>query len=484
VLSAKEMAALWHLPSEKCMQPSIVWSTGLLAPLPRSVASLTDGATIGTNVFQGQSQPAIIDYSDRASHVNIIGKTNVGKSTLMYQMASQDIAAGTGVGIIDPHGELADAILATSIPPDREEDVVLFDMTDIDYPVGLNFLERPPGVPLEKVAGQCLSVLRKMFDDIWSASRMEDAIYAALVALLHGEGTTIQDIHRLFHDSGFRAQLLSGVTDPLALEFWYDEFEPSSEAYKREIARAPLNRVRKFYRNKRIRRVVAQRQSLDFRDILDKGRIFIANLGGLSDIEAETLGALLVSKFQTAAMGRGELSSENPTEFFLHIDEVQNFVTTSLPKVFSEARKYGLRLVVANQFLSQLEGKTLEAIMGNVGATIIFRVGAKDAVALAPFVKPQFDVRDLVDLNRFHTVVKMQCGGETQPAFSMQTLPPQTRPADAAERMTRLRELSRRKYARHRNDVDAELLRRYERYQIRPAKHKLADANGDYDYLG
>ena len=384
ILMPQEAAALWHLPSESCRSPGVIWSASVQAPMPTLIRDGFSGVVIGKNIYQGRSESVSVPYNDRETHINMIGKTRTGKSTLMHNMIHQDIAQNKGVGIIDPHGKLANDILANSIPQYRERDIVLSDINDVDYPVGINLLQAPSNVPLETVASQALSVVRKMFTDSWSSTRMEDALYAALVALVHSEGSSVQDVHRLFVDSGFRTQILSRMSDPVALEFWYDEYEPASAPFQREIARPISNRIRKFYRNRKIRNVIGQSRSLNFRDIIDGKKIFVANLCGLSDVEAEILGALLISKFQVAAMSRGASSLVVPTDFYLYIDEVQSFITTSLPTAYSESSKYGLRLVTANQYMGQLDSRTLGAIMGNVGSTIIFRVGARDANALAP----------------------------------------------------------------------------------------------------
>lgn len=465
VLSAQEVAAVWHLPTEYCQHPLIQWAGSASAPLGKRKGSKAAGVLLGENAYQGKTQPVNLHYADRVTHVNIIGKTGVGKSTLMHHMLHQDIAAGKGVGVIDPQGKLVESILSSSIPPEREQDVIVFDIHDHEYPIGLNLLAVPPDMETDIVASQTLGVIRKMFAKDWSKHRMEDSLYAALAALLAVEGTTIQDVPRLFFNSDFRHSILKQVTDPTALEFWYDEFESLSDSFKREFGRPIASRIRSFYRNRHLQRVMCQQGSLDFRHVLDNNHIFLASLAGISDVEAETLGALLISKFQIAAMSRSLSVETEPPPFYLYVDEVQNFTTTSLPTLFSEARKFGINLVVANQYLRQLEGDTLESILGNTGTNILFGLGVEDAPKLASLVKPQFSAPDLQNLHRFHTVVKMQGHGETLPAFSMTTQPPLPIPKDAAERRQRIRTLSRDRYARPKAQVDEELLARYASYQ-------------------
>jgi hypothetical protein len=319
-----------------------------------------------------------------------------------------------------------------------------------------------------------------MFAENWSSSRMEDALHSALMAATTIDNATIQTIAKIFYNSGYRAEVLQQVIDPITLEFWYYEYEPLTAAHQREIARPITHRLRKFYRNDAIRPVVCQPKSLDFRSFLDDGKIFLAKLGGIPDIEAETLGALLVSKFQMAAMSRTELSPEDIPEYYLYIDEVQSFVVTNLSQMLSEAGKFGLRLVVANQFLRQLEGATLEAVMGNVGTTVMFSLGPNDAPTLAPFVKPVHTKDDLINLDRFQAIVKMQTAGKTLPAFSLSTPPPLEKPDDAKQTVERIRDLSREKYARPFEEVETEFVERFQDERLRLAKESAAEGS----YLG
>jgi hypothetical protein len=481
ILSPQETAALWHLPNQLCHSPQISWASKKSAPYPISLSSNQGGIVIGTNEYQGRIRAVTLADRDRETHINILGKNGVGKSTLMLHMILQDIAVGKGVGVIDPHGALIQDILRCGIPPERENDVVLLDIGDSDYPIALNFLKAPSNVPHEEIASQTVSVVRKMFEDTWSGTRMETALYAALITLLPIKGSTIQDVERLFLDSDFRAQVVNEHTDPVALQYWLYQFEPASSGLKLQIASPLTSRLSKFYRNPIIRRIVCQQESLDFTHILKNKKIFLANLSGVSDVEADTLGALLISKFQIAAMSRSRLDYQQSKPFNLYIDEVQNFSTTSLPKLFSEARKYGLSLVVANQYFQQLAGDTLEAILGNVGTSIFFRVGPKDAAGLSTFLQPHYSSHDLQNIGRFHAVVKTQVGASSLPAFSIQTQPPPSPLSYAAQRLNRIRSMSRAQYARPRQEVDAEINQRILRN--RPSKDEDSN-NSEGGYFG
>ena len=461
VLSASEAAALWHLPSEDIQTLGVVWLKPEPAPPPRELiiaqTETSTGIVLGTNSYQSQTRTIRLDYADRITHVNIIGRTRLGKSTLMHNMIHQDIQSGKGVGVIDPHGDLIKDILACSIPDHRIDDVVLFDVTDTEYPVGLNLLTAPSNVVPEAAADSILAVIRKIFADQWNPTRMEDVMYATIISLLTHPQATLQDIPRLLSNAEFRYQVLNKVKDPVALDFWHDEFNAASERYQLEMARPINSRIRRFYRSPTMRRILCQPHSLDFRYLLNTGKIFLANVGGLAEVESETLGALLMSKMQMAAMSRGHLEPEKRKPFYLYVDEVQNFITTSLPTVFSEAAKFGLSLVVANQFLKQLEGRTLEAILGNVGTTIIFGVGPGDAHILGKFVSPHVTSDDLIKLGRGQTIVRMQLHGQALDAFSMMTQPPLPPHDHADTTIERVRYHSRQTYARPQVEIDIQL---------------------------
>lgn len=463
VLSPDEAAAFWHLPTREYDFPGIIWAPAASSSPPFEILHQSKGVLLGISRFQGRRYEARLPYRDRVTHANLIGKTRTGKSTLMHRMAQQDIGSGRGVTVIDQHGDLIEQILRTSIPERREKDVVLFDLGDREHVIGLNLLTMPESIPPGIAADHALSVIRKMFTDQWSGTRLEDSLYAALTALVSWKGATLQDVPRLFLDPVFRKQILAHVDDPVTLEYWRHEFDPLSESHQREIARPVTNRIRKFYRSENIRSIACQQASLNFQSILDEQKIFLVNLRGNLGVEGETLGALIISKLQLAAMARAATNATERRPHYVYIDEVQNFVTTSLPRLFSEAGKYGLSMVLANQYLQQLAGNTLEAVMGNVGTTLIFEVGLSDARALQRFTKPQFSDEDLLSLGRFKAVVKMQHHGRTLPAFTIENLPPLGFPDDVEKRTARIRAYSRVKYAKPRKDVDEAIKRRFQR---------------------
>lgn len=460
ILSAQEVAALWHLPTEQCQNPRIKWAHGASAPSPQFVFNDDEYVVLGRNAFQTNIQEVKLTYKDRVDHVNILGSTRVGKSTLMHRMIHQDILAGKSVGVIDPHGSLVEEILRSSIPYSREKDVILLDINDTDYPIGFNLLNVPPNMTKEEVAFQTASAIRNMFDDSWSEGRMETVLKYALGTLMTDPNATIMDVPRFLHDSDFRTKFYNEKTDPMALQYWRNQYEPARLKGQNEIAAPIVHRLSKFYSSPTLRNIFCQQLTLDISKMLNERSIFLADLGGMSAIEAETFGAMLITKIQIAAMGRSRLKRSNLEPFFLYIDEVQHFVTTSLDKLFSEAGKHGLSLVVANQYLRQLRGETLEAVLGNAGTNIFFRLGDRDAPAIAPFVKPHFASSDLQSMGRFKAVVKMKINADYVPAFNIQTFPTFPNYKDAEFRKERIRAHSRAQYAQKRQDVEREIKKR------------------------
>lgn len=479
ILTPRELASIWHLPDNRFAAPEIMWATGRRVAASARVVQNKEGVVLGANRYAGKTSDIRFPYADRETHTYIVGKTGVGKSTLIHNMIHQDIANGKGVGVIDPHGSLVRDILRSSIPEDREDDVVLVDFSDHAHPPPMNPFAVPEGVPREVAISNVMGILKKIYADEWSKTRMESAIYSSLVALLDEEQATPRDISRLFLDDEYRRELLLKVNDPVALEYWYDEYENLSPGMQKQTREPVLNRIRIFYRNSAVRNMVCHPHNLDFRKIIDEKKIFLATLrDDETRSEQENLGAMLITNFQMAAMGKGALTGDDKEPYYLFIDEVQEFITTTLPTVFSQARKFGLRMTAANQFLGQLKGQTLEAILGNVGGVVIFACGPNDAQTLAPFVKPEFSAEDLVNFDRFHTAVKIQINKQSTPAFSLNTPVPVAVPDDADEREERIRKKSIKNYTPwSKEEVEQWFSERYPR----PDRSGLAVEVQDYD---
>lgn len=449
LLTADELASLWHLPSELVELPGIFAPLPKTAPPPRVAEDVGPGVVIGESLFQDQREPLALAYQDRDTHINIIGSTGMGKSTLMHHVVHQDIERGKGVALIDPHGDLFDRVLKASIPPEREDDVVVFDLSSPKDLVPLGLFDLPKGVSKERAAVAFMKVFEQVFEKKWPTVRTRHVVNFAVRALLDYEGATLSDLPRFFRDASFRQGLVSRVTHKPTREFWQDRFEPLSQASQDRMVFPVLNRLYDFLGNPVVEYVTCQPESLDFESIVNERKVLLVNLRSpeLTDTARQTLAQLIISKIQMASWARADLPFKERDLFFLVVDEVQDFTATSLPKLFAEARKYGLSLTVANQYLGQLTGDTLEAVFGNVGTTLVFKLGAKDARSLSLYLKPAFEAADITYLDKFQAVVKARLGGRSRQPFSIMTPQPMGTPSDADARATRVREHSRQAYA-------------------------------------
>ena len=458
VLCPAEAAGLWHFPTQDCQASGIVWSDSLATPLPNKLL-VPDflnkpGIKIGENKFQGNTNNVQLNYADRLSHVYVLGKSGFGKSTLFHNMIHQDIENGHGVGVIDPHGDLITDVLESSIPKERINDVVLFDAADREFPIGMNLMSVPPEIPIEEAAGLVMDMVKKMFAGDWSEGQMDQAMYAAVSTLSSNSNSTILDVQRLFSDESFRYKATKNISDFVVKQFWMT-FESLSDGRKTEMARPLFNRLPRLYRNPVLRNIICQDRNLDIRQLIDERKIILCSLRGLPETELNTLGTLLVSKFEMAAMSRGNVAREHRKMFYLYIDEVQNFVSTSLPKVFREARKFGLSMTVGNQILGDL-ASSADAIIGNIGATLMFQLQRRDARELAMSMGA-VNAEDLERLNKYQVVAKMQADGQSLAPFGMTTFDRPERQPYADEFITYIRDKSRERYGRHKDEVEERL---------------------------
>lgn len=438
VLGPKEIAALWHLPNEQHQNPKIQWVSGTpleLFELPAPPYNL-----LGTAQHMGQAKSIGLSYSDRI-HINIVGESGMGKSTLLHNLIHQDILNGKTVAVIDPHGDLINEIVPT-IPDNRLNDVIWFDPTD-KQPLGFNLLSVPEGLTPDVATTYILSVIKKLFGDEWGRQRMDDAVFAAIRALLEHRGTTIQDIPRMFLDQEFREEILSKVERYSVKEFWELDFGKSSADDQRRVYQPINSRLRSFYRDPIIEQVICKPHSLSIRKVMDTNKIFLTSLAGIGSEDANILGALLINKFLMAALSRAQRPKEQRTPVYLYIDEVRRLASTSLTAMFSEARKYGLYLTTASQTFSQL-GESLEEIMGNVGTNVCFAVKEPSARVLISEFKPAFAIEDLVNLSPYHIAVRMRKNQQTYPALELATPPPVTVPPDGHRKVEWVKNNSRR----------------------------------------
>jgi len=372
-----------------------------------------------------------IKQSDRRRHMYIIGKTGTGKTTLLDNMTVQDIQQGKGVAVIDPHGEYAERMLSF-VPRERIDDVVYFNPADLDHPLGFNMLEKPKPEMRHFVASGLMGVFKKLWPDVWSA-RMEYFLSNSILAHLEREGSTLIGVNRIFGDKEYRKRVVSEIHDPIVKAFWENEFAKLPEQFMREAVAAIQNKVGQFISNPLIRNIIGQTGStFNLREIMDKKKILIANLakGKVGEENAKLLGAMLVTQIYLAAMSRVDLPEEEREDFYVYVDEFQNFATESFASILSEARKYHLNLTLAHQYMGQLiDDKTKsavlrDAILGNVGTMISFRIGAEDAEVLEKEFQPDFLIQDFVSLGFANIYLKLMIDNVASRPFSAVTLPP------------------------------------------------------------
>ncbi len=383
--------------------------------------------------FRGQRKRFGVKRGDRRRHVYIIGKTGMGKSTVLENMTIQDIQAGRGVAVVDPHGEYAEKVL-DFVPAERVKDVIYFNPADTDFPLAFNIMEKVGEDQRHFISSGLLGVFKKIFGpDVWSA-RMEYLLANAILALLEIPGSTLLSVNRMFGEKDFRKQIVSRLTDPVIKGFWENEFAKYPEQYMREAVAAIQNKIGQFSGNPLIRNVVGQPEtSFDIRRIMDEQKILIINLakGRIGEENSRLLGAMMVTKLYLTAMSRVDILELERKDFYLYVDEFQNFATESFANILSEARKYRLNLTVAHQYVFQMEEMVQHAIFGNVGTMIVFRVGAEDAELLEKEFMPEFTAQDLVNLGFKQIYTKLMIDGITSRPFSAETLAPFPRPAES-----------------------------------------------------
>ena len=460
LLSAEELATLWHPPTETVRAPAMRFnpSRELEAPVILPSRKEEGVAVLGRVRFRARREVFGIRQDDRRRHLAVIGKTGMGKTTLLKNLIASDIEAGRGVALVDPHGDLADSVLE-SVPAYRTNDVVLFDAADRDYPLSFNPLacHHPEQRPL--VASGVVSVFKKLHGDSWGP-RLEHILRNGLLTLLEVPGSSLLSLQRLLSDTQYRKTVTRRLADPVVRAFWETEFAKWKPSFQAEAVAPIQNKVGQFLSQPILRSIVGQSQSrLRLREVMDAGRILIVNLskGKLGEDASTLLGALLVTSMQLAAMSRAETPEEDRLDFSLYVDEFQNFATESFATILSEARKYRLHLILANQYLAQMEEQTAEAVFGNVGSLLCFQVGARDAEILAEQLAGDVTPQDLIALPRFTAYVRLLLDGMPSRPFSMETLPPQKRRPQDRNRPAIIRRTSRRRYARPAREVATEI---------------------------
>lgn len=366
-----------------------------------------------------------IKTDDRRRHMYVIGKTGMGKTNLIQNMAIQDIRDGKGVSVVDPHGEFAEECLK-AVPSERINDVIYFNPADTEFPIAMNIMESVDPEYRHLVASGLVGVFKKIWADSWGP-RLEYLLRNAILALLEDPTSTLLGVNRLLIDKDYRAKVLEQVSDPVVKTFWTDEFSKYHDRLLVDAIAPIQNKVGQFLSSSLIRNIVGQTKSaFDMREIMDKEKIFIMNLskGRIGEDNSALLGAMMITKIQLAAMGRVDIPEDERRDFYLYVDEFQNFATESFSNILSEARKYRLNLILAHQYVAQLDETVRDAVFGNVGSIITFRIGAMDSETLEKEFEPTFYANDLVNLNKYHIYLKLMIDGVATNPFSAVTLEP------------------------------------------------------------
>ena len=461
VLNIEEMASLYHLPHTSVETPGVAYTSTKVGQPPSNlpIPSNTPPESLslfGTTTFRQSNTKFGIKREDRMRHLYIIGKSGVGKSFLLNLLTLSDVFHNKGFAVVDPHGDYAQDIMRF-IPEHRIDDVVYFNPADGDFPVAFNPMEVTDVNRRSNVASEIVGVLKKMFGDSWGP-RLEHILRYTLLALLETPNTTLLGIVRMLTDKKYRNEIIANVKDPVVKAFWVNEFASWNEKFASEAVAPVLNKVGAFTANPLIRNVLGQeKSSFNIRKIMDEGKILIVDLsrGKIGEDNASILGSLIITKIQLDAMSRADIPNiEDRVPFYLYVDEFQNFATESFAVILSEARKYGLYLTVANQYIAQMPEEVRDAVFGNVGSMISFRIGADDANYLAKYFEPVFEPLDLVNLDKQNIYVSMSIDGQTSLPFSAKTL---ILPQPPNDQTPRIIEQSRQKYASAKQDVEVEI---------------------------
>lgn len=463
ILNIEELASVFHLPHTNVETPNVVWASTKTAEPPSKLPIITGNSAIDENIsafgitnFRGVNHQFGMYRSDRSRHVYIIGQTGAGKTGALALFALSDIFHGHGYAIIDPHGDFAVDNMRF-IPGSRLKDVIYFNPADTAHPLGFNPLEVTNPNQKNSVSSEVIGVMKRMFGESWGP-RLEYILRYTILALLDRPTTTMLDINRMLTDKKFRQETLEYCKDTVVLNFWKYEFGTWSEKFMTEAVAPVLNKVGAFTANPIIRNIIGQPKStFDIRRIMDEGKILIVNLskGLIGEDNAAILGSFIVTKIQIAAMSRSDIEKiEDRRPFYLYVDEFQNFATDSFATILSEARKYALNLTVANQYISQMSETVRDAVFGNVGTMISFRVSADDAPILSKQFEPQFEAGDLLQMHNRNFIINMVIKGEKAPAFNATTL---TLPTPQLDNTPAIIENTRLLYSRDRAEVETDI---------------------------
>ena len=483
ILNSVELATLFHFPDRMSTPTSqLERQDSKQVDGPRNMPET--GMLLGYNLFRGVKKPIRLSIGDRQRHMYVVGQTGTGKSTFLENLALQDMLAGTGFAFVDPHGDVSDRLLGM-VPKERADDVIYFSPAETDYPMGLNLFEFNSPDQKDFLVQEALNMLYKLYDPQHQGimgPRYEHLFRnAALTVMADPAGGTFIDIPKLFRDPQFVKQKLQYVTDMNVLEFWQKEVPQSQRSNEfGEVTSWFVSKFGAFLSNEMMRNIIGQTKSaFNLREVMDDGKILLVNLskGKLGDLNSKLLGMVFVMKFQAAAMSRANIPESERRDFCLYVDEFQNFSTDSFATIMSEARKYHLNLIVANQFTTQLSDEIRDAVFGNMGTIVSFRVGQNDVDILSKYYQPLFDGEDLLRVPNYNAIIRTMINGVPTQPFSMASMPPLGEPNGELEKA--LKQLSAAKYGQPKATVEAEIFGRLATQE--PPKPTFNDALANYN---
>src|SRR3989338_1645532 len=464
LLNTEELASLYHLPTKFTQTPNIKWLVAKRAPAPVNLP--TEGLLLGINTYRGVKTEIRMAREDRRRHMYVIGRTGTGKSEFLKGLARQDIMNGEGLAVVDPHGDLIDELLQC-VPKERAEDVIIFEPFDLERPMGLNMLEVKSEEEKDFAVQEMIEIFYKLFPPEIIGPMFEHNMRNVMLTLMADRDYpgTIAEIPRMFTDPAFQKYKVAKVQDPVVRSFWEQEMAKTTDFHKSEMLGYLISKVGRFVENEMMRNIIGQPKSaFDFRAVMDEGKILLINLskGKTGEVNSKLLGLIIVSKLQMAALSRADMPEGQRRDFYLYIDEFQNFVTDSLATILSEARKYHLSLTMAHQYISQLvhenNAKIRDAVFGNAGTVACFRIGVEDAEIMGKEFAPVFNEYDVINIDRFSAYVKLMTNGTASRPFSMQTMPPTK--GQGMDLTSGIKKLSKLKYSRPRAEVETQIRER------------------------